>query len=142
MNRVYNNEGIIMACIVHILRKRDMDMALLYLLSTLLVDNQLSIILRVSVDFEQLSVSIRNQGLISRKLYALGPYFMNALVILKQSNIIEIYDGRLRLTDYSFPEGSLQSRRLGRIIKNSDHLINLCDKLSTKEMYNKLNIQL
>lgn len=142
MNRVYNNEGIIMACIVHILRKRDMDMALLYLLSTLLVDNQLSIILRVSVDFEQLSVSIRNQGLISRKLYALGPYFMNALVILKQSNIVKIYDGRLRLTDYSFPEGSLQSRRLGRIIKNSGHLINLCDKLSTKEIYNKLNIQL
>ena len=29
MNRVYNNEGIIMACIVHILRERDMDIVLL-----------------------------------------------------------------------------------------------------------------
>lgn len=142
MNRVYNNEAIIMACIVHLLKKKNMDMALLYLLSTLLVDNQLSAILKVSVDFEKLSKSIRNQGLISRKLDSFGPYFMNAMVILKQSNIIGISDDRLQLTDYSFPEGSLQSRRLGRIIKNSDHLINLCDKLSTKEMYNKLNVQL
>ena len=142
MNRVYNNEAIIMACIVHLLKKKNMDMALLYLLSTLLVDNQLSAILKVSVDFEQLSKSIRNQGLISRKLDSFGPYFMNAMVLLKQSNIIGISDDRLQLTDYSFPEGSLQSRRLGRIIKNSDHLINLCDKLSTKEMYNKLNVQL
>lgn len=131
-----------MACIVHLLKKKNMDMALLYLLSTLLVDNQLSAILKVSVDFEKLSKSIRNQGLISRKLDSFGPYFMNAMVILKQSNIIGISDDRLQLTDYSFPEGSLQSRRLGRIIKNSDHLINLCDKLSTKEMYNKLNVQL
>lgn len=42
MNRVYNNEGIIMACIVHILRERDMDIVLLYLVSTILIDNQLS----------------------------------------------------------------------------------------------------
>lgn len=142
MNRVYNNEAIIMACVVHLLKKKNMDIALLYLLSTLLIDNQLSIILRVSVDFDQLSVSIGNLGLLSRKLDSFGPYFMNALVVLKQSNIIEISDGRLQLTDYSFPEGSLQSRRLGRIIKNSDHLIKLCDKFSTKEMYNKLNVQL
>lgn len=90
MNRVYNNEAIIMACVVHLLKKKNMDMALLYLLSTLLIDNQLSTILRVSVYFEQLSVSIRNQGLISRKLDSFGPYFINALVILKQSNIILI----------------------------------------------------
>lgn len=81
MNRVYNNEAIIMACVVHLLKKKNMDMALLYLLSTLLIDNQLSTILRVSVYFEQLSVSIRNQGLISRKLDSFGPYFINALVI-------------------------------------------------------------
>lgn len=79
MNRVYNNEAIIMACVVHLLKKKNMDMALLYLLSTLLIDNQLSTILRVSVYFEQLSVSIRNQGLISRKLDSFGPYFINAL---------------------------------------------------------------
>lgn len=72
MNRVYNNEAIIMACVVHLLKKKNMDMALLYLLSTLLIDNQLSTILRVSVYFEQLSVSIRNQGLISRKLDSFG----------------------------------------------------------------------
>ena len=71
MNRVYNNEAIIMACVVHLLKKKNMDMALLYLLSTLLIDNQLSTILRVSVYFEQLSVSIRNQGLISRKFLIL-----------------------------------------------------------------------
>lgn len=64
-----------MACVVHLLKKKNMDMALLYLLSTLLIDNQLSTILRVSVYFEQLSVSIRNQGLISRKLDSFGPYF-------------------------------------------------------------------
>lgn len=144
MNRVYNNEAIIMACVVHLLKKKNMDMAmaLLYLLSTLLIDNQLSTILRVSVYFEQLSVSIRNQGLISRKLDSFGPYFINALVILKQSNIIEISDGRLQLTNSSFPEGCLKSKRLERIIKNSEHLLNICSGLSTKELYNNLNIQL
>lgn len=142
MNRVYNKEAIIMACVVHLLKKKNMDMALLYLLSTLLIDNQLSTILRVSVYFEQLSVSIRNQGLISRKLDSFGPYFINALVILKQSNIIEISDGRLQLTNSSFPEGCLKSKRLERIIKNSEHLLNICSGLSTKELYNNLNIQL
>ena len=74
-----------MACVVHLLKKKNMDMALLYLLSTLLIDNQLSTILRVSVYFEQLSVSIRNQGLISRKLDSFGPYFIN----LKSATIIQ-----------------------------------------------------
>ena len=55
MNRVYNNEGIIMACIVHILRERDMDIVLLYLVSTILIDNQLSAELYDCIDFRQLS---------------------------------------------------------------------------------------
>ena len=120
-----------MACVVHLLKKKNMDMALLYLLSTLLIDNQLSTILRVSVYFEQLSVSIRNQGLISRKLDSFGPYFINALVILKQSNIIEISDGRLQLTNSSFPrrlfeieEAGAHYKKLGTPIKYMFWIIN------------------
>lgn len=79
MNRVYNNEGIIMACIVHILRERDMDIVLLYLVSTILIDNQLSSELYGCIDFRQLSNRIKSQGLISRKLDSFGPYFMNAI---------------------------------------------------------------
>lgn len=52
MNRVYNNEGIIMACIVRILRERDMDIALLYLVSTILIDRQLSTGLHGCMDFK------------------------------------------------------------------------------------------
>ena len=140
MNRVYNNEGIIIACIVHILRRRDMDIALSYLFSTILIDRQLSIDLHNSTDFRQLYSNINNQGLISRKLESFGPYFINALIILKQSNIIAVSEGILRLIDQSFPNGNLSSRRLGRIINNTDHLLEMCKGLSTEEIYNNLNI--
>lgn len=142
MNRVYNNEGIIMACIVHILRNREMDIALSYLFSTILTDRQLSIELHKCMDFRQLSNSIRNQGLISRKLESFGPYFINAMIILKQSNIITISEGILRLIDQSFPNGNLNSRRLGRIINNADRLLDMCKDLSTEETYNDLNVLL
>lgn len=142
MNRVYNNEGIIMACIVHLLRKREMDMAMAYILSTLLIDGQLSTIVRKSMNFGQLSEAIKGQNSLSRKLCSFGPYFLNAVLILKQSHVISIIDGRLRLADNSFPEGGLHSRRLGRIIKNTDLLLDLCGHLSTKNIYNELNILL
>lgn len=87
MNRVYNNEGIIMACIVRILRERDMDIALLYLVSTILIDRQLSTGLHGCMDFKQLSSRIKNQGLISRKLDSFGPYFINAMIILPVGGI-------------------------------------------------------
>ncbi len=41
MNRDYNNESILMCCIVYLLKKENMDMAKLYLYTTLLVDIQL-----------------------------------------------------------------------------------------------------
>lgn len=142
MNRVYNNEGIIMACIVHILRERDMDIALLYLVSSILIDNQLSAELYGCMDFRQFSSRIKNQGLISRKLDSFGPYFMNAMVILKQSKIITVSEGVLRLIDLSFPNGNLSSRRLGRIINNANRLLYICKDLTTEEIYNNLNVLL
>ena len=48
MNRVYNNEAIIMVCIVHLLKKKEMSIALSYLLSTLLIDGQLGKIIQGS----------------------------------------------------------------------------------------------
>ena len=146
MNRVYNNEAIIMACIVHLLKTKKMDIALLYLLSTLLIDGQLSKIIQKSMDFDILSNSIKDLGvgLLSRKLISLGPYFINAVVILKQSNTITISDsdGMLHLVDQTFPEGKLGSKRLGRILRNADILLEMCKGLSTRDTYNKLNIQL
>lgn len=142
MNRVYNNEGIIMACIVRILRERDMDIALLYLVSTILLDRQLSTGVHGCMDFKQLSSRIKNQGLISRKLDSFGPYFINAMIILTQSKIIAVSEGVLRLIDQSFPSGKLSSRRLGRIINNADHLLDMCKDLSTEEIYNDLNVLL
>ncbi len=131
-----------MACIVHILRERDMDIALLYLVSSILIDNQLSAELYGCMDFRQFSSRIKNQGLISRKLDSFGPYFMNAMVILKQSKIITVSEGVLRLIDLSFPNGNLSSRRLGRIINNANRLLYICKDLTTEEIYNNLNVLL
>ena len=60
MNRVYNNEALIMACIVHLLRRKEMemDMPISYLMITLLIDNQLGAIIRKSQNFEELSFLI------------------------------------------------------------------------------------
>lgn len=142
MNRVYNNEGIIMACIVHLLREREMDIAMAYILSTLLIDGHLGALVQKSMDFDQLSEAIKGHNSLSRKLCSFGPYFINAIIILKQSHIISIIDSRLRLVDNSFPEGGLHSRRLSRIIKNADRVLELCGNLSATTIYNKLNIQI
>ena len=142
MNRVYNNEAIIMACIVHLLRRRNMDMPISYIMVTLLIDNQLGTIIRKSQNFEELSDLISNQGLISRKLASFGPYFINAMVILKQSKVIAISGDVVQLIDYSFPDENLCSKRLERIINDTNVLLDMCSNLSSKEIYNKLNVQL
>lgn len=142
MNRVYNNEAIIMACIVHLLRRRNMDMPISYIMVTLLIDNQLGAIIRKSQNFEELSDLISTQGLISRKLASFGPYFINAMVILKQSKVIAISGDVVQLIDYSFPNENLRSKRLERIINDSNVLLDMCSNLSSKEIYNKLNVQL
>ena len=142
MNRVYNNEAIIMACIVHLLRRRNMDMPISYIMVTLLIDNQLGAIIRKSQNFEDLSDLISNQGLISRKLASFGPYFINAMVILKQSKVIAISGDVVQLIDYSFPDENLCSKRLERIINDTNVLLDMCSNLSSKEIYNKLNVQL
>ena len=142
MNRVYNNEAIIMACIVHLLRRRNMDMPISYIMVTLLIDNQLGAIIRKSQNFEELSDLINKQGLISRKLASFGPYFINAMVILKQSKVIAISGDVVQLIDYSFPDENLRSKRLERIINDTNVLLDMCSNLSSKEIYNKLNVQL
>lgn len=142
MNRVYNNEAIIMACIVHLLRRRNMDMPISYIMVTLLIDNQLGAIIRKSQNFEELSDLISKQGLISRKLASFGPYFINAMAILKQSKVIAISGDVVQLIDYSFPDENLCSKRLERIINDTNVLLDMCSNLSSKEIYNKLNVQL
>lgn len=142
MNRVYNNEAILMGCIVHLLKSEMMDLAKLYLYTTLLVDIQLYSFIKKSDSFDQLCTLIANQGLISRKLESFGPYFLNATVILKQNKFIIISDGNLSIGSSSFPEGSLKSKRLDRIMNISEHLLMICSGISTKELYHNLNIQL
>ena len=142
MNRVYNNEAIIMACIVHLLRRRNMDMPISYIMVTLLIDNQLGAIICKSQHFAGLSDLISKQGLISRKLASFGPYFINAMVILKQSKVIAISGDVVQLIDYSFPDENLRSKRLERIINDTNVLLDMCSNLSSKEIYNKLNVQL
>ena len=142
MNRVYNNEAIIMCCIVHLLKTEKMDMAKLYLFTTLLVDIQLFSWVKRSDSFNQLSDLIKNQGLIFRKLCSFGPYFLNATIILKQNRFITISDGSISTGISNFPEGCLRSNRLERIMKTSDKLLKICSGISTKDLYHNLNISL
>lgn len=142
MNRVYNNEAILMGCIFHLIKNEKMDMAKLYLYTTLLVDIQLYSYIKKSDNFDQLCSLIKGQSLISRKLNSFGPYFLNATVILKQNNFIVISDGNISIGSSTFPEGCLKSKRLDRIIKMSEHLLKICSGISTKELYHNLSIQL
>lgn len=142
MNRVFNNEAILMGCIVHLLKLEKMDMARLYLYTTLLVDIQLYSYIKKSDSFDQLSSLINKQGLISRKLNSFGPYFLNATVILKQNKFLSFSDGNLDIGSSSFPEGNLMSMRLNRIMKIAERLLKICSGISTKELYHNLNIQL
>ncbi len=131
-----------MGCIVHLVKNEKMDIAKLYLYTTLLADIQLYSIIKRSDSFDQLCSLIKEQGLISRKLNSFGPYFLNATVILKQNNFIVISNGNLSIGSSTFPEGSLRSKRLDRIMKISEHLLKMCSRISTKELYHNLSIQL
>lgn len=142
MNRVYNNEAMLMGCIIHLLRNDRMDMAKLFLYTTLLVDIQLYSFIKKSNNFDQLCTLVKEQGLISRKLNSFGPYFLNATVILKQNNFIVISDENLSIGRSTFPEGNLRSKRLDRIMKMSEHLLKICSGISTKELYHNLSIEL
>lgn len=142
MNRVYNNEAILMGCIIHLLKHGKMDIAKLYLYTTLLVDIQLCSIIKKSDSFVQLCTLITNQGLISRKLDSFGPYFLNATVILKQNKFIALSDGNLSIGSSTFPEGNLRSKRLDRIMEKSRKLLKICSGISTMELYHNLNISL
>ena len=117
-------------------------MANLFLYTTLLVDIQLYSFIKKSNNFDQLCTLVKEQGLISRKLNSLGPYFLNATVILKQNNFIVISDENLSIGRSTFPEGNLRSKRLDRIMKMSEHLLKICSGISTKELYHNLSIEL
>lgn len=64
------------------------------------------------------------------------------MVILKQSKVIAISGDVVQLIDYSFPDENLRSKRLERIINDTNVLLDMCSNLSSKEIYNKLNVQL
>ena len=131
-----------MGCIFHLIKNEKMDLAKVYLYTTLLVDIQLSSIIKRLDSFDQLCSEIKEHSLISRKLNSFGPYFLNATVILKQNKFIVISDGNLSIGKSAFPEGSLKSKRLDRIMKLSEHLLKICSGISTKELYHNLSIQL
>ena len=142
MNRIYNNEMIFMACIVQLLKTEKLDIATLYLFCTLLIDDNLRLIIHDSVNLEKCTSRVCSHALLTRKITAFGPYFINALVILKQSDYIVITLNYIESTQKEFPKGNLKSKRLQRILREAEHLFEICHNFSAKDMYRKFNIQL
>lgn len=142
MNRIYNNEAVFMACITQLLKPEKLDIATLYLFCTLLIDDNFRNIIHDSVNLEECTSRVCAHALLTRKITAFGPYFINALVILKTSGYIAINLNYIESTQKEFPKGNLESKRLKKILGEVEHLFEICRNFSSKEMYLKFNIQL
>lgn len=143
MNRIYNNEAIIMLCIVKLLQGEFMDMAKLFLCVVLAVDDKLNLQTRNAYSVESLYAEIRNDQLLNRKYISYGPYFINAIIMLRQLNCVGINGDCIYLKKSIFcNEKKIPSRRMKRIYKASENIQRLFGGVSTNEIYNNLGIQL
>lgn len=143
MNRVYNNEAIMMLCIVRLLQDGAMDMAKLLLCMVLAIDDRLNAKVRYAYSLEHVYAELHKEHLLNRKFVSYCPYYINALIMLRQLNCLGITGDMLYVTNNILGDGmGTHSRRMARIICASDNIRKLFGAISTSDMYNKLAIQL
>lgn len=134
---------LIMLCIVRLLKDGVMDMAKLMFCTVLAVDDRLNAKVNQVHDEESLYTVLRKENLLNRKFISYSPYFINALIMLRQLNYLKVYGHNISVTNNAFDEDlRTHSRRMARIIKAVDNIKELLGQVSTNDIFNKSGIQL
>lgn len=132
-----------MLCIVRLLQEGGMDMAKLMLCMVLAVDDKFNPKVRSAYDTNSLYTALENEQLLNRKFISYSPYFINAIIMLRQLKCLGIAGRSLYVENNIFDvEMRTHSRRMARIYSASDNIKRLFGSISVNEMYNKLGIQL
>lgn len=143
MNRVYNNEAIMMLCIVRLLQDGSMNIAKLLLCMVLAIDDRLNPIVRNAYSLDNILAELRKEHSLTRKFISYSPYFINALIMLRQLDCLGKAGDTLYVTNTMLNENvRTRSRRMARIFTASDNLRRFFGSIEVDEIYNKLAIQL
>lgn len=148
MDRLYNNEAIVGSVILLLLNSGDMEMARLSIVVPMIINDKLRNRLSkhedktVAEDIKQCYSDLT----LNRIYQELLIIEINSLVMLSQADLLLVTKDRISLTDNGkeIIKGIRKnnSKRLKRIVKAYNLILNRVNPVSTEQLYKSLNIKL
>lgn len=143
MNRIYNNESIIILCISRLLSYGAMDAAKLMLMVVFTVDDRIRTMVTNSNSADELFVILHKDKLLNRKYISYSPYFLNSLIVLKQLGVIAVKETNICLINDMFNKNTKTgSNRMTRVLNASEKVNAILSGMDASELYNKAGIKL
>ena len=148
MDRLYNNEAIVGSVILLLLNDYDMDMARLSIVVPMLINDKIRNRLSKHKD-NTIMDDIKHcyADLTLNRIYQeLLIIEINSLVMLSQADLLLVTKDKISLTDNGKEVikeiRKNNSKRLKRILKVYNLILNRVNQVSTEQLYKSLNIKL
>lgn len=148
MDRLYNNEAIVGCVILLLLNSCDMEMARLSIVVPMIINDKLRNRLSrykdntIAENAKQCYADLT----LNRIFQELLIIEINSLVMLSQADLLLVTKDRISLTDNGKEVikeiKKNNSKRLKRILKAYNLILNRVKQVSTEQLYKSLNIQL
>lgn len=149
MDRLYNNEAIVGCVILLLLNSCDMEMARLSIVLPMIINDRLRNRLSKHKDDNTVAEDIKlcYADLTLNRIYQeLLIIEINSLVMLSQADLLLVTKYRISLTDNGKEVikeiRKNNSKRLKRIVKAYNLILNRVNQVSTEQLYKSLNIKL
>ena len=149
MDRLYNNEAIGGSVILLLLNSGDMEMARLSIVLPMIINDRLRNRLSKHKDDNTVAEDIKlcYADLTLNRIYQeLLIIEINSLVMLSQADLLLVTKDRISLTDNGKEVikeiRKNNSKRLKRIVKAYNLILNRVNQVSTEQLYKSLNIKL
>lgn len=149
MDRLYNNEAIVGCVILLLLNSCDMEMARLSIVLPMIINDRLRNRLSKHKDDNTVAEDIKlcYADLTLNRIYQeLLIIEINSLVMLSQADLLLVTKDRISLTDNGKEVmkeiRKNNSKRLKRIVKAYNLILNRVNQVSTEQLYKSLNIRL
>lgn len=149
MDRLYNNEAIVGCVILLLLNSCDMEMARLSIVLPMIINDRLRNRLSKHKDDNTVAEDIKlcyADLTLNRIFQELLIIEINSLVMLSQADLLLVAKDRISLTDNGKEVikeiRKNNSKRLKRILKVYNLILNRVNQVSTEQLYKSLNIKL
>lgn len=148
MDRISNNEGVVISAVLSSLSLEVEDIARLYLFTVLSVDSAIrSRIMSYDSYAAMTSRESRIDNALNRKFREFQPIFLNATTMLHITEMVnDLPESKLSITDngYRMINDMLDNKvDISILIDNAvKKIVSLTNEIDTKNLYNDLNIQL